>query len=42
MHLVKPIDPIELIVAISALAGRRAEASIGRADAGEPRGEPDE
>jgi len=26
MHLVKPIDPVELIVAVSALAGRRMEA----------------
>jgi PAS domain S-box-containing protein len=26
MHLVKPIDPIELIVAVSSLAGRRMEA----------------
>jgi CheY-like chemotaxis protein len=25
MHLVKPIDPVELIVAVSALAGRRME-----------------
>jgi CheY-like chemotaxis protein len=40
MHLVKPIDPLELIVAVSALAGRRVEASWRAADSDGELGEP--